>query len=124
MYLGWFDAKKRGFPPANVLGVLIDGTGSRPLFQGCAASADPKLSHVARKTGAPIPPDGAAHTWKLAYDPRADGGAGRLTVWLDDREDSFPLPPELRRFGLFVHEGGGTSSRVFVDDLTYTAAKP
>lgn len=50
-------------------------------------------------------------------------------MWLDDREDSFPLTPELRktgatfdRFGLFVHEGGGTSSRVFVDDLTYTDA--
>jgi hypothetical protein len=48
-------------------------------------------------------------------------------VWLDDHKDSFPLPPELRktgatfdRFGLFVHEGGGRASRVYVDDLEYT----
>ena len=39
--------------------------------------------------------------------------------------------PEMRkagaafdRFGLFVHEGGGRVSRVYLDDLTYTAGKP
>lgn len=27
------------------------------------------------------------------------------------------------RFGLFVHEGGGTASRVYLDDLEYSTAE-
>jgi hypothetical protein len=35
LYLGWFDSRKRGYPPANILGVLIDGTTSGgPRFRG------------------------------------------------------------------------------------------
>ncbi len=52
-----------------------------------------------------------------------------MTVCLDEHQDSFTLPPGLRtqgatydRFGLFTHEGGGSASRVFFDDLEYTTA--
>jgi uncharacterized protein len=126
MYLGWFDSRKRGHPPANILGVLIDGTTSTgPRFRGFAASGDPKASMRARDTAPVIPPDGKPHTWKIDYDP----ASARLAVWLDDRPDSFVLSPEMRkagatfdRFGLFVHEGGGRASRIYVDDLEYTSA--
>ncbi len=130
MYVGWFDSARRGWPPANILGVLIDGPGSNPRFRACAASADPKVAlPYRRETTAPIPPDGQSHLWKIEYHPESDGGQGRLTVWFDDHQDSFALPPGLRkagaafdRFGLFVHEGGGQASLIYLDDLTYTAA--
>jgi hypothetical protein len=128
--LGWFDSRKRGYPPANILGILIEGpTSTGPRFRGCVASSDPKLSHIQRDTAPLISPDGASHTWKLEYQPDADGGRGRITVWLDDRQDSFTLPEGLRqtgaafdRFGLFTHEGGGRSSKIYLDDLEFTAA--
>jgi hypothetical protein len=130
LYIGWFDSQKRGWPPANVLGVLIDGpTSTGPAFRGCAASSDPKLAHVQRETAPLIPPDGASHTWKIEYEPTAVGGRGRVTVWLDNSQDAFTLPDGVRkkgasfnRFGLFVHEGGGRASQVFFDDVEYTAA--
>lgn len=132
VYIGWFDADKRGYPPANILGVLIDGpTSTGPRFRASAASSDPKVAHVQRDTAPLIPPDGSAHTWKVDYDPAADEGRGVLTVWLDDRKDTFSLPPALRRrgaafnhFGLFVHEGGGRASLVYLDDLEFTTATP
>ncbi len=131
LYIGWFDSKKRGHPPANILGVLIDGTTSTgPRFRGCAASSDPKAAHRQRDTAPLIAPDGKSHTWKIEYQPDADTGLGRLSVWLDDHKDAFTLPPEVRkagatfdRFGLFVHEGGGRASRIYLDDLEYTAVE-
>jgi WD40 repeat protein len=135
-YIGWFDSRKRGFPPANVLGVLIDGpTSTGPRFRGCVTSADPKLGqwrpgeNARGDTAALIGADGRSHTWKIEYLPEADGGRGRMTVWLDDHKDSFIIPKEIRkrgatfdRFGLFVHECGGRASEVYFDDLQYTAA--
>lgn len=130
VYFGWFDSQKRGHPAANVLGVMIDGpTSTPPRFRGVVGSSDPKTGLLRRDTAAFIPPDGKSHTWKIEYDPGADEGRGRLTVWLGDRQDTFVLPTEVRkagaafdRFGLFVHEGGGTASRIALDDLQYTAA--
>jgi len=130
LYLGWFDSKKRGNPLENILGVGIEGaTSSSPKFEARAASSDRKAAHRLVKTTLRIAPDGKSHTWKIEYQPDAHGGRGRLTVWLDDHQDSFTLPPELRktgatfdRFGLFVHEGGGRASRISLHDLTYTAA--
>ena len=127
VYIGWFDSRKRGHPPANILGVLIEGaTSSSPRFKASVASSDPKAAHRLGKTALLIAPDGKSHTWKIEYQPDADDGRGRMTVWLDDQKDTFVLPPEVRksgatfdRFGLFVHEGGGTASRSYLDDLEY-----
>jgi len=130
LYFGWFDSKKRGHRPVNILGVLIEGsTSSAPSFRACAASSDAKSFLRRESTASRIAPDGKSHIWKIEYQPDADDGCGRLTLWLDDHKDSFTLPPELRkagatfdRFGLFVHEGGGRASRIYLDDLNYTAA--
>jgi hypothetical protein len=136
-YLGWFNSRKRGHPPADVLGILIDGpTSTGPRFRGCVTSSDPKLGqwrpgeNARGDTAALIPPDGRSHTWKIEYLPEADGGRGRMTIWLDDHKDSFTLPEGVRkrgaifdRFGLFVHEVGGRASQVYFDDLEYTNAK-
>jgi len=48
-YVGWFDFQKRGFPPANVLGVLVDGTTSATRAFKAAPPRDPKLAHVAAR---------------------------------------------------------------------------
>ncbi len=97
-YLGWFDSTKRGHPPANVLGVLIEGpTSTGPRFRGCVASSDARLSQIQRDTAVLLAPDGAKRAWKIQYDPEAESGRGRLTVWLDDRKDSFVLPEGLRK---------------------------
>jgi hypothetical protein len=130
-YLGWFNSKKRGYPPENVLGVLIDGpTSTGPRLRGVAASSDAKLSHVQRDTAPPLPPDGQSRRFRFEFDPVAANGRGRLTVWLDDQKDSFDLPDGLRKkgaafdlFGLFVHEGGGRVSEVYFDDLQYTVGE-
>ncbi len=37
-----------------------------------------------RGKSVPLPPDGKSHTWRIEYGPQADGGQGRLTVWLDE----------------------------------------
>jgi WD40 repeat protein len=129
-YFGWFDSRKRGDPPANVLGVFIDGpTSTGPRFRARLGSSDARLGLCRYETAPLIPPDGRSHTWKIEYLPHADGGRGRMTVWLDDEKDSFVVPEEVRkrgagfdRFGLFVHENGGRSSKVYLDDLEYTAA--
>jgi hypothetical protein len=128
MYVGWFDSKKRGYPPVNIVGALIDGTtSSGPRFRACVASSDAKLEHCQWETSAPIAPDGAAHSWKIEYAPEDGDGRGRLTVWLDQRQDSFVLPDGIKkkgatfdRFGLFVHEAGGRGSLIYLDDLEYT----
>lgn len=135
-YLGWFDSRRRGHPPANVLGVLIDGpTSSGPRFRGCVSSSDPTIGHwrpgeIARgDTAALIPSDGRTHTWSVEYLPEADGGLGRMTVRLDDHEDTFTLLEGVRakgaefdRFGMFVQEVGGRASEVYFDDVEYTVA--
>ncbi len=133
LYFGWFDSARRGQTPVNVLGIFIDGTtSSGPRFKATVASADPAQAlRQDYKTAPMIAPDGTVHTWKIEYQPGAHGESDRLTVWLDDRPESFTLAPELRkagatfdRFGLFVDERGGRASRVYLDDLTYTAGQP
>jgi hypothetical protein len=128
-YLGWFSSAGRGYPPKNVVGVLLEGsTSTGPCLRACLATSDPKLAHVAGASAPPIAADGASHTWRIEYDPEAADGRGELTVWLDETKDSFALPEgarqqgaELDRFGLFVYEGGGHQVEVYLDDLEYTA---
>jgi hypothetical protein len=129
--IGWFNNRGRGYPPADVLGFLVDGpTGTGPSLRGMAAPGDARLAHIERESPLLVPPDGASHTWRIDYDPAADGGRGRVSLWLDDRLASFSLPAGLRehgatfdRFGLFSWEGGGRSSIVYLDDLQYTARR-
>jgi hypothetical protein len=131
-YIGWLDSRKRGFPPANVLAVFIDWPTSTGLrLQAYVGSPDPKLFHRPNETTARIPADGSRNTWTIEYLPDADGGPGRMTVWLDGRQDTFAVPEAVRkqgaafdRFGLFVHENGGRSCSIYLDDLEHTARDP
>jgi hypothetical protein len=131
-YIGWFDAsERRGYPPKNILGILVEGpTSTGPALRGAVASADPKLGHVQKETAPRIRADGKPHTWKIEYRPDGAGGRGEVTVWLDDQRDSIALPEGLRkrgaalnRFGLFVYEGGGHRTELYLDDLEYTRAR-
>ena len=74
-----------------------------------------------------IYPDGASHTWSLAYDPAGADGAGRLTVTLDGRAVHMSLGPghkaagaEFNRFGLVTPWIDGNGQHVYFDDLRYT----
>jgi hypothetical protein len=65
------------------------------------------------------------------YDPQANGGVGRCTMKLDDKEYSVDLTPEQRkagatfdRFGLMSFRRGGKYSTLFFDDLAYNARRP
>jgi hypothetical protein len=128
---GWFNSAKRGYPPANVLGILIDGpTSTGPRFEGLVGSSDSKLGHRQGNSAPLIAPDGKSHTWRIEYDPAGERGQGKMTIWLDEKPTSFALPAAVRkqgatfdRFGIFAHEGGGRACRVNWDDLEYTAAK-
>ena len=128
---GWFNSAKRGYPPANVLGVLIDGpTSTGPRFAGLVGSSDSKLGHRQDDSAPLIAPDGKSHTWRIEYDPAGEDNQGKITIWLDDKPTSFALPPGLRkqgatfdRFGIFAQEGGGRASTVYWDDLEYTTAR-
>ena len=89
---------------------------------------DAKLSHCQWDTAPPIPTDGTSHTWKIDYDPGADDGRGRLTVWLDDRKDSFPAPRVVASGGEVLQIAPGLSVqdgacllRLYFDDLEYTS---
>jgi hypothetical protein len=129
--IGWFNSARRGYPPANVLGILIDGpTSTGPRFAGLAASSDPKVAHRQGDAAPLIAPDGKSHAWQIDYDPAGHGGRGTVAIWLDGRQTEFALPDGLRTqgaefdsFGIFVHEGGGRACRVYWDDLEYTVAK-
>ena len=63
--------------------------------------------------------------------PRAAGvgGRGAITVTLGDKSATLELKPgqkaegaKLDRFGLFTTDTGGQMVKIFVDDLSYSAA--
>ncbi len=64
------------------------------------------------------------------YDPKGNGGTGRVTVTLDGRAYMLDLTPEQRksgavfnRFGLANVRSGGHSVEFYLDDVTYTARR-
>ena len=64
------------------------------------------------------------------YDPKGDGGTGRVTMTLDGRAYELDLTPQQRRggavfdrFGLANVRSGGHSVEFYLDDVTYTARR-
>lgn len=133
--------QKSGFPE-NFLGVSVEGP-SREGFQFYpvyGTDAESTGEYAGRGGGGEggaadalpphILPDGASHAWTLRYDPAGRDGHGRITVTLDGKAVTLDLTAEHRklgarfnRFGFVTTHIDGNGQEVFLDDLTYTAAR-
>src|SRR5204862_6007125 len=66
------------------------------------------------------------HRWSIRYDPKANGGEGRVVVTLDDETAVCHLTPghkadgaQINRFGLLpVLKSAGGNGEVWLDDVT------
>ena len=74
---------------------------------------------------------GKSYDWSLVYDPAANNNLGEIKLTLGDEFVVLPLKPgrkkegaTLDRFGMFTSQAGGQLVRIYLDDLTYTAAAP
>ncbi len=132
MMFGWFSSANRDASPieaGHFLGIAVGGpTRVGHYFAPSLTTAKGRRGKV---DTAPILQPGKSFDWSLVYDPAANGGHGEMTVKLGDKSVVLPLKPGLKaegasfdRFGMFTSQAGGQMVRIFLDDLTYTAAKP
>jgi hypothetical protein len=138
-YFGYFNrnnqvekfdrARSDAFSPvASTMGVTIaDSSAVGYYFQPQVTSAD---REVVRKRCAVFRPDRRRRRFTFEYDPKGNGGTGRVTVTLDGQEHLLDLTPRQRkagarfdRFGLANIRSGGHSVEFYLDDLTYTARR-
>jgi hypothetical protein len=116
-----------GFPDP-FLGIVIEGPSSEGFFVYPAY----RVKGVGKDQVRPaspnrIYPNGAAHSWKLAYDPDAAHGNGAIVVSLDNHSVRLDLGPEHKalskqfdRFGIITTRIDGNGQEVYFDDLSYT----
>jgi hypothetical protein len=136
VHVGWFDSaskksedgRKNKRPPRNMLSAFLEGPSRIGHYFRPAFSANEGPLKLADE-GPILRPDGRPHEWTLRYSPKANNGVGRITVTLDDKQQSLDLTPADRkarstfdRFGLFTHSAGGNHVYLSLDDLAYTAA--
>jgi hypothetical protein len=135
--IGWFDSASKKAnskadghePQANALGIVIEGPSRighyfRPTYGvagGEGATTD---------AGPIIRPDAQVHRWSIRYSPKANNGHGQILVTLDDQTVKQDLSESHRakgatfdRFGLYNVAVGGNQVVLWIDDLTYTAAR-
>lgn len=129
VYLGWFAAQPHGEPPADFVGIAIEGPSRvghyfRPIY---GTSKDGRGD---AETGPVLRPDGSRHQWSLSYDPTANNRQGRLRATLDGVPMTLDLErghkkegARLERFGLLTMRRGGHHLTVFIDDLRYTVGR-
>jgi hypothetical protein len=120
-------SQETGFPDP-FLGIVIEGPSSEGFFVYPAY----RVKGVGRDQVRPadpnrIYPNGAAHTWKLAYDPDAARGNGAIVVSLDNHSVRLDLgsghkalDKQFDRFGIITTRIDGNGQEVYFDDLTYT----
>ncbi len=123
------DSQSDGLPE-SVLGIHIEG----PSRDGFRFYPVLRLNGESGKGARPsdfpfIRPDAKSHDWKLAFDPQAAKGKGRVTVTLDGTSNTFDLEPGLKarsgattfdRFGIVTSWIDGNSQDVYWDDIAYT----
>ena len=153
IWVGFFNSAEQGWWPVNFLGFQLLGhrdyeyadyagvpVGAMVTFgygtSGYAAAGRPLEKQGAFQGGLMremdhdkmlrILPDGAQHTWKLTYDPKAGGGDGELQFILDGREPLKTILPKLHRehgatfnrFGIFNEALPGYPMTGFFDGIT------
>lgn len=129
--LGWFNSAttNAAMTATNFLGLLIEGpTRIGHYFRPRYATAQGRRGMA--RTGPVIVPGQALH-WSLSYQPGANGGAGAIRVTLQGESVTLNLKPGERRqgagfnrFGLCSTGPGGSLVKLYLDDLSYTAAGP
>ena len=126
--LGWFNAKRQGWPLENFVGVYFDSlsTAGRivaPLYGTSRGSKREKGAFLI------FEPD-KQYDWTLEYDPMAAEGRGSITFTLGSQSVTLPLRDGdkalgalLNRFGIFNLQWANSKwCQVYLDDLTYTIA--
>ncbi len=130
MRLGWFNsaAKDKGAGDAeNFVGIHVGGpTRIGHYFIPAYATAQGSKGKVEK---GPVLTPGKLFDWSLIYDPAANGGQGEMRVTLGTQSVTLALKrgqkakgAQLDRFGLFTSTAGGQMVKIYLDDLSYTAA--
>lgn len=132
MMLGWFSSAHQDKSPieaGDFIGIAVGGP--TRIGHYFAPSLTTGKGARGKVDSAPILKPGRSYGWTLLYDPAANGGDGEMKVTLGDESVTLPLKPGLKksgatldRFGLFTSQAGGQLVRIYLDDLTYTAAPP
>jgi hypothetical protein len=150
-FFGWFNSDMPGDGRQSNLGIHFagQGEGSR-LTLRLVTATNRSVGHKVTDWDVPEkgvkirPPslknDGTRYTWKLDYDPEANGGNGQMTFTIrsnDPKPQDFegktvtvPLPKGYKdqgttfdRFGLMNTMKPGNSLTLYFDDLEYDGKK-
>lgn len=135
---GYFDRRElmkeisdesRGHPLAHSLGIVVEGPTRVGYYFSALCAPDRKTAR--QRHGPLLLPERQKHAFSFAYDPKANGGVGRITLTLDQSSFGLDLTPAQRaadarfdRFGLWNIRTGGKHVEFYLDDLTYTSRKP
>lgn len=130
MHIGWFSGGTKNKSPdeaGNFIGIHVGGpTRIGHYFIPQFATATGTKGKVDQ---GPILTPGKMFDWSLLYEPTANNGHGEMRVTLGTESATLPLKPgqkqqgaTLDRFGLFTSQAGGQMVKIFLDDLSYTAA--
>ena len=130
MHIGWFSSANKNKSPdevGNFIGIHVGGpTRIGHYFIPQFATATGTKGKV--DTG-PVLTPGKIFEWSLVYDPTGGGGSGEVHVTLGTESVTLALKPgqkeqgaTLDRFGLFTSQAGGQMVKIFLDDVSYTAA--
>jgi hypothetical protein len=132
MFIGWFNSASQDRSPIEVgdfLGIAVGGpTRIGHMFAPSFTTGKKSRGKV---DSAPILKPGKSYDWSLVFDPAANNNLGALQVTLGDQSVVLALKPgqkaqgaDFDRFGMFTSQAGGQLVRIYLDDLSYTAAKP
>jgi hypothetical protein len=130
--LGWFHDTSRGWRTPNSMCLRLDGNGSkywifyehgtRNRYTGGGGAFEGERYQFTPTE--PFPADGTSHTFKLLYDPEANGGVGEVTFQVDERIYKFDVTKNNRkngamfnRFGIWNQHTTGGSIEAYFDDL-------
>jgi len=135
VFLGWFSSAVRKtddhepLKGRNFIGVEIGG--STRIGHTFVPICTTVAAGRARSQAGPGLKQGQAYQWSFLFDPAANEGHGQMRVTLDAESITLNLPPGRKpddaafdRFGLFAVGTGGGQVKLYLDDLTYTAAAP
>jgi hypothetical protein len=142
IFLGWFNSASKektakdksgrdnlAGDHENFVGVHIGGP-TRVGHYFIPVFADASGTRIKVEQG-PVLTPGKNFDWSLNYDPAANGGNGEIRVTLGDKSVTLALKPGqkahgaiLDRFGVFNSTIGGQMVKIFLDDLSYSAAAP
>ena len=126
IHLG-FDKRAARLP--GTMGITVGGPTRVGFYFAAHCTPTEQISRA--QNGPAIHPDRKRRKISFDYDPKANGGDGRITAKLDDEQLIIDLTPDMRKagatfdhFGLSSARVGGKWVTVYLDDLTYTARRP